>query len=327
MDPAHREWVFLAYDLFENLFRAVTVILGSLITVSCLRKAGTPVSNFRRTSLIAFSLMAFVFLILIPLASGFWQIYSALMPFPWSALPLQMFSIIKSGKSFGLHYEEPYGLVGYRIVLYAWLGYQALVLLGTVVLGRRWQCSMICLYNGCHAESLGLGMPLVGVGPIRPGAARLKPSLKKALRGLQAVMFGVSLVLTGIWTLLAFWKIVLIPVPLLVLAEIIKLLLVDLVLMMALWVFVSARGYCYYCPAGLFLGLLGKAVGQRIETNRTSCTGCGACSDACPMSIDVAAAARNQQPVTTVHCTGCGHCVDACPVQNLQYATRLYNPK
>lgn len=67
----------------------------------------------------------------------------------------------------------------------------------------------------------------------------------------------------------------------------------------------------YLCPYGALLGLLSLASPLRITRNEATCTGCKACTRACPSRIQVHAARR----VHSDECTGCYQCVDACPVK------------
>lgn len=65
----------------------------------------------------------------------------------------------------------------------------------------------------------------------------------------------------------------------------------------------------YLCPYGALLGLISFLSPLRIVRNRQTCTGCGACSRACPARIDV----QRKNTVCSVECTGCLTCVDHCP--------------
>lgn len=324
MDKQTQEFFRLVYEVFENLIRALVIILGSFFTVRYTLQEKCKISRFRLISLTSFSLMAFIFLILIPLTTHFWDIYLSLMPFPWTTLPLRLIA--------GIVYYDPsfqgtqdiYGMVDYSILIFAFLGYQLFTFIGTLFLGRRWQCSMICLYNGCHAESLHFALPLIPHNKQKPDSKQIRPSLRKALRVMQLFMFVLSMLLMLFWGLLVFFGIVVVPIILLIIVEILlKYLILELLLMIYLWIFVCGRGYCYYCPAGFLLGLIGKVLEQRIETNLTECVSCNACNDSCKMSIDIATAAKKNIPVKSVDCTGCGLCVDSCPTQNLRYTTRF----
>ncbi|MGI6731696.1 MAG: 4Fe-4S binding protein [Anaerovoracaceae bacterium] len=100
-----------------------------------------------------------------------------------------------------------------------------------------------------------------------------------------------------------------------------KYLSTELLMMMFFWVVFIGRGYCYYCPIGTTIGLLGKISGQKIVTNKTKCIDCDRCNLACPMTIDIKSKALKGEPVTSQRCVGCGHCVDVCITENLAYTT------
>ena len=74
--------------------------------------------------------------------------------------------------------------------------------------------------------------------------------------------------------------------------------------------FFLGRTFCkYLCPAGAWYALLSKLSPNRVLRNEGSCIGCGLCSKACPMNIDVA----HSKKVKSAECIGCRECVNACP--------------
>lgn len=74
--------------------------------------------------------------------------------------------------------------------------------------------------------------------------------------------------------------------------------------------FFLGRLFCrYFCPAGAWYALLSKLSPNHIERNEAECIGCGKCTKACPMHIDVA----HLKKVTTAECLGCRECVNVCP--------------
>ena len=320
MDEDTLEIFRMLFKLYENLVRATVVILGVFFTIRYTLQKRGKISRFRLTSLISFSTMAFIVLILIPLITRFWDFYFAITPFPWLTLPLQLLS---KGAFFSNRFEDPYGMYGPTIILYGYFGYQLFMFTGVLLLGRRWQCSMICLINGCHAESMGIALPLTPHNKKRPHSKQIKTSVKKVLLVIQLFLFSLNMLLMLLWSFFTFFGIALVPMKLAIIVELIKYLSLEVIIFMILWIFIGGRGYCYYCPVGFLLGMIGRGVGQRIETDLTHCTGCNACNDACKMSIDVASSAKNNKPVETIQCTGCGLCVDDCPTQNLRYTTRF----
>jgi polyferredoxin len=170
---------------------------------------------------------------------------------------------------------------------------------------------------------MGVALPLIPHNKKRPQSKQIKPFLRKTLRVVQCFLFSLNTLLVLLWALFTFFGILLIPIKPLIIIEVVKYLSMELVLLMLLWLFIGGRGYCYYCPAGTLLGLIGRGVGQRIETNLTHCTNCNVCNDACKMSNDIISAVNKNVPLKTIHCTGCGACIDSCPTHNLQYSTNF----
>lgn len=74
--------------------------------------------------------------------------------------------------------------------------------------------------------------------------------------------------------------------------------------------FFLGRGFCkYLCPAGAWYALLSKISPNRVVRDAGKCVGCGLCSKACPMGIDVA----HSTEVKSAECLGCRECVNVCP--------------
>lgn len=70
------------------------------------------------------------------------------------------------------------------------------------------------------------------------------------------------------------------------------------------------KGFCtYICPAGAWYAILSKISPTRIVRDANLCIGCGKCTKACPMQIDVA----SEKSVKSAECIGCLECVNACP--------------
>ena len=76
--------------------------------------------------------------------------------------------------------------------------------------------------------------------------------------------------------------------------------------------FFQGKGFCkYLCPAGAWYALLSRISPNKVKRNIHSCVGCGLCSKACTMDIDVA----KMETVTSAECIGCRECVNVCPVE------------
>ena len=88
------------------------------------------------------------------------------------------------------------------------------------------------------------------------------------------------------------------------------------------------RAVCHYlCWMAPFM-IIGSTVGRwlhlpqlHIEVEKDKCIGCGKCSTACPMGLDVRKLVSEDKDSTlkTTECIQCGACVDDCPKKVLSY--------
>jgi ferredoxin-type protein NapH len=83
------------------------------------------------------------------------------------------------------------------------------------------------------------------------------------------------------------------------------------------------RAFCkYLCPSSAILRWTSRPALLRVRALAGACNGCGACTRACPMDIDVAALAGTGQRVGAGECVLCQRCVQACPTGALRLAFR-----
>ena len=67
------------------------------------------------------------------------------------------------------------------------------------------------------------------------------------------------------------------------------------------------RPFCkYLCPLGAIYSPFNRVALVRLRVDAGRCTGCGACSRACPMSVDV------RRNCNSAECIRCGECMRAC---------------
>jgi len=308
--PRAQAVILAVWQFYENQFKTLLIIICSILTLRLIGKREIP--RMRRYNLIGFISAALVIHIAGPLLSGNPDLYFVGMPLPWSTVGLRL---AVSSSSFHQDQLLHWGEGGIRSALVVFAAIHVVVLFGTLLLGRRWQCSTICLFNGFASEVFAPAFPLFGK----------RRKLGKGMLGFFAAMkwllLGSSLMLTVFW--LVIWAFDLQPagMRLLETLETYKYLVVELLLAMFFWTALVGRGYCYYCPLGTVLGWVGRAVGQKIITTRGKCIGCGKCDSACPLSIRIRDRALKGEAVVDSRCVGCGHCVDVCPVQTLAYST------
>ena len=73
-------------------------------------------------------------------------------------------------------------------------------------------------------------------------------------------------------------------------------------------IFTIERGWCkYFCPIGAMLAPFNKVSLFHVSIEKDKCIHCNACSEVCPMGIDVPNMNRD------LECIFCGKCIEACP--------------
>jgi len=309
--PEVAAFISWLWGFYENWVKTSFIVLGSFLTLRIIGSSRRTV--MRKRNLIGLIVMALVVHIFGPILLDNQELYFFAMPLPWTTIPLQL---MDPSTAFYLKYLPIFGLTGISMALLFYLLVTIVVLVGTLLLGRRWQCATLCLFNGFASEVFDPVMPLLG------SWKKVKARGLKRFAILRWLFLAIALGFT------AYWVLYLLGLPLtngeiVSKIETYKYLSTELLMAMFFWVAFSGRGYCYYCPLGTVVGLLGKLVGQQITTNQSNCIQCGRCNAACPMSIDLKTSAATGRPVAELRCVGCGHCVDSCPTETLAYSTRF----
>lgn len=311
-EPAAAAFITWFWHFYENWIKTFFIILCGFLTLRIVGASGR--TTLRKRNLIGFIIAALVVHIITPIFLDNKELYFFTMPLPWNTTPLQL---MNEGSNFYMSRFPVWGMGGITSALIFYVCISAVVIIGTLLFGRRWQCSTLCLFNGFASEVFAPAFPLVG---------RLKEVKPKTLKMFSMTRW-LFLILSIFFT--AFWTLALLGMPIAGNIKVIgkieeyKYLIGELLMAMFFWVAFIGRGYCHYCPLGTVLAFLSKAAGQRIVTNNTNCIQCSKCNQACSMAIDIKCKAQEGKDVAELRCVGCGHCVDVCPTNTLSYSTRF----
>jgi ferredoxin-type protein NapH len=304
------KFITSAWHFYENWIKTILIITASILTIRIVKR--TKRTRMVKRNLIGFIIAALVIHIVTPLILSNNELYFFAMPLPWTTAPLQL---LFENSSFYASRFPLWGLTGISAALVFYLVVSGIVVIGTFLFGRRWQCSTLCLFNGFASEVFAPAFPLIGK------KKKVQPRTVRFLTILKWIMLILALFFTAYWILLLLGVTVFKDYLLIGKLENYKYLSAELLMMMFFWIVFTGRGYCYYCPLGTLLGIFGKFAGQKIITNQTKCIGCNQCNIACPMAIDIKIQALKGEPVTSLRCVGCGHCVDVCTTETLSYST------
>ncbi|MDT4762093.1 4Fe-4S dicluster domain-containing protein [Sphaerochaeta sp. PS] len=301
------------WHFYENWIKTILIVVCGILTLR-IRKRKASIA-MRKKNMVGFALAALLVHIALPILLKNPELYYFAMPLPWSTIPLQ---VQVEGTAIQKGLMQSIGLQGIKLSLvFFWL-YSGFILVGTLLFGRRLQCSSLCLFNGFASEIFEPAFPLLG--------KKKAPLGKHGLRSISVVrtlFFILSLAFTSYWILQS------IGVGLsgnregFSSLETYKYLIFELLMAMFFWVAFIGRMYCYYCPVGTLLSWIAKVGGQRIITDKTHCIQCGKCNATCQLSIDIQSCAKEKGPVISSYCVGCGHCVDVCPAKTLGYCTNF----
>lgn len=210
-----------AWHIYENEVKTLLIVVCAFLTLRLEGRNGR--IGMRRKNLRGFIVAALVVHLLGPRLLNNPDLYFFAMPLPWTTTAFQLLD-----PSSPFHAARgPYlGALGIRAAVLFFLGVNLVVFAGTALLGRRWQCSTLCLFNGFAAEIWAPAFPLLGNRT--PGRRTLG-----FLAGLRYLLLGMVLFYTLLWVLrlggVSFPEAV---HTALIEAEVLKYLLLELMLMM-----------------------------------------------------------------------------------------------
>jgi len=302
-------WIWLIY---ENGIKAGFILIGSFLSIKIIGSSKR--TTMRKLNLVGFIVSALAVHIIIPLVVNNYDLYFYTMPFPWTTTPLQLLDPVSS-----LHLTtlNSWGTNGISSSLVFFVAISLVVFIGTLLFGRRLQCSSICMFNGFAAEVFDPAIPLIGK------RKNVKGGTLRVLKVVRWLFLGVALFFIAYWVMYLLGISITPDITFISRLESYKYLVGELLLALFFWIAFIGRGYCYYCPLGTVLSGVSRIAGQKITTNNTKCIRCNKCNEICPMTIDVKSKAINGESVQNNRCVGCGHCVDECPTKTLAYSTHL----
>ncbi|MCW8802295.1 MAG: 4Fe-4S dicluster domain-containing protein [Candidatus Bathyarchaeota archaeon] len=302
-------WIWLVY---ENWIKAAFILIGSFLTIKIIGSSKR--TTMRKANLVGFIISALAVHIVMPLLVNNYDLYFFAMPFPWATTPLQL---LEPNSSLYLNTVNSLGTSGIQSALAFFTAVSLVVFIGTLLYGRRFQCSSICLFNGFAAEVFEPAIPLIGK------RKKIKHLELRFMNVIKWLFLGIALLFITYWVLHLVGITTTPDISTISKLESYKYLVGELLLTLFFWVVFIGRGYCYYCPLGTVLSGVSRIAGQKITTNNTKCIECNKCNEICPMSIDIKSKAINGESVQNIRCVGCGHCIDECPTKTLAYATHF----
>ena len=155
--PKVASFITWLWQFYENWVKTLFIIIGSFLTI---RIIGTSKrSVMRKRNLIGFIVSALIVHITAPILLNNKELYFFAMPLPWTTIPLQL---LFSKSSFYLSSYPIWGEAGISAALIFYVCVSIVVLVGTLLFGRRLQCSTLCLFNGFASEVFDPVIPLIG---------------------------------------------------------------------------------------------------------------------------------------------------------------------
>lgn len=144
------------WQFYENELKVLFFLYAGYLTLKILKKSQR--SRMQKRNLIGLLIAAFIVHLALPFITGNKEFYFFTMPLPWTTTPLQL---LYEGSSFYLEKEPLWGTLGITTVIVFYGLVTLVVIAGTLLFGRRWQCSTLCLFNGFVSEAFSPGFPLV----------------------------------------------------------------------------------------------------------------------------------------------------------------------
>lgn len=124
------------WHFYENWIKTFFIVICSFLTLKIVSRSET--SKMRKRNLIGFSVSALVVHIVGPFLLNNTELYFFTMPLPWTTTPLQL---LDTTSGFYIGRYPVWGVTGITIALIFFVSMSAIIIIGTLLFGRRWQCS------------------------------------------------------------------------------------------------------------------------------------------------------------------------------------------
>jgi ferredoxin-type protein NapH len=180
-------WVWLVY---ENWIKTAFILIGSFLTIKIIGSSKR--TTMRKANLIGFISAALTVNVVTPLLVNNYDLYFYAMPLPWTTTPLQL---LNTNSSLYHSTITSWGSSGILSALTFFVAISLVVSIGTILYGRRFQCSSICLFNGFAAEVFDPAIPLIGK------RRRIKPKILRFINILRWVFLGIALFFIAYWAI------------------------------------------------------------------------------------------------------------------------------
>ena len=180
-------WVWMVY---ENWIKTAFILIGSFLTIKIIGSSKR--TTMRKANLIGFIIAALTVHVVTPLLVNNYDLYFYAMPLPWTTTPLQL---LNTNSALYHSTITSWGSSGILSALTFFTAISLVVLIGTLLYGRRFQCSSICLFNGFAAEVFDPAIPLIGK------RRRIKPRTLRFMSILRWVFLGIALFFIAYWAI------------------------------------------------------------------------------------------------------------------------------
>ena len=231
--PAHiATLIKTAWHFYENELKTLFIALGGFLTIRFIGRDNR--TTMRKRNLIGFLITALVIHIIGPYLLHYPDLYYFAMPLPWTNQPLQL---LVAGSDFNVSFLAFPGIRILNAVLIFYFAITAIVFVGTIIKGRRWQCSTICLFSGFVSEVFSPVFPLIGK------KNKISSRMITFFLFLRWFFFSIAIFFSGFWLLQIAGVNLFGNLALITQLEIYKYLLFDLIAALLIWAFFTGRGY------------------------------------------------------------------------------------